>query len=241
MTAALKRIAVITGAASGIGATVVRRLASPGTGLLLHTGTNARGLDEVAETAADTGAVTRTVVGDLGESSTAQRIADECRAAFGRIDVLVANAGFAQKNGFGVLDEATLEHSPNVITKDFFRLVTAAPYISASGRIVGTSSFLAHVYRMGGNTFPASAAAKAGLEALVKSLSVHVASRGITVNAVVPGFIRKDAGAQGALDEAAWKCTLEQVPLGRLGTPDEVAVVIAFLCSEDTAYVTGQV
>src|SRR5687768_2290268 len=153
MTAAPQRVAVITGAGSGIGAAVARRLAGPGIGLLLHTGSNKPGLDRIAGLATAAGAATHTIVGDLGEPATAQRIADACSDAYGRIDVLVCNAGFAQKQGFGALDEATLEHSLNMITKGFFRLVTAAlPQIAADARIVATSSFLAHAYRLDGRT-----------------------------------------------------------------------------------------
>lgn len=237
-----QRVAVVTGAASGIGAAIARRLAVPGSSLLLHTGSNSRALKSVAKAAAHAGATIRTVVGDLGAAATAQRIVDECGAAFGRIDVLVSNAGYAQKTGIGVLDEVTFEPSLNVITKDFFRMAGAAlPLMGDGGRIVSTSSFLAHVYRMGGDSFPASAAAKAGLEALVKSLAVQIAPRAITVNAVVPGFIRKDPGVQAALDDKAWRRAEEQVPLGRLGTTDEVAAVVECLCNRDAAYVTGQV
>jgi NAD(P)-dependent dehydrogenase (short-subunit alcohol dehydrogenase family) len=234
-------VTLITGAASGIGAALCRRIAAPGQSLVLHTRKNREGLERVRAAAADAGAAAHLVLGDLGDPSVAGRIVDETLAKFGRLDHLVSNAGFADKRPFGTLDEAGLTASISAITGAFFRLVTAAlPALrkSPSGRVVAVSSFAAHVFR--GDIFPASAAAKAGLEGLAKSLAAQLAPSGITVNCVVPGYTQKDSGAHAALGADAWKRAAERVPMGRLGTPADAAALVAFLLSADAGYVTGQ-
>ena len=109
---------------------------------------------------------------------------------------------------------------------------------SPRGRVVVVSSFVAHRFRKG-ELFPASAAAKAALEALAKSLAVELSSTQTTVNIVVPGFTRKDEGKLGALPRAAWDEVAKRNPQGRLALPDEIAATIAFLLSDEAAHITG--
>jgi NAD(P)-dependent dehydrogenase (short-subunit alcohol dehydrogenase family) len=236
-------VILITGAASGIGAALARRLAAPEMALLLHTRQNRAGLERVAEDVQRAGAEVQLALGDLADATIAPGLVEQAERAFGRLDGLVHNAGFALNKPFGELRPAELDHSTAVIRDAFFGLASAAlPLLRAApcGRVVAVSSFAAHQFRLGGVVFAASAAAKAGLEALVKALAAQVAGQRITVNAVVPGFIRKDAGADMALDPAATARALERVPLGRLGLPEEVAATIAFLLSGEAAYITGQ-
>ncbi len=198
-----------------------------------------RGLESVARDARSAGADVAWPLGDLAEPDTAAALVEQAAGAFGRLDALVHNAGFALSKPFGTLTQAELDHSTAVIRDAFFAMATAAlPQLTAApnGRVVAVSSFAAHQFRLGGVSFVASAAAKAGLEALVKALAVQLAPRGVTVNAVVPGFVAKDAGAHAAIDPAATRRALGLVPIGRRAQPDEVAATIAFLLSTRGLY-----
>ena len=162
---------------------------------------------------------------------------------FGRLDVLISNAGFADRTAFANLTDQALTASTQAIQGAFFRLVRAAlPHLAGAsdGRVIAVSSFVAHAFRTNLTTFPASAAAKAGLEALVRALAIELGPTGTTVNAVVPGFIRKDEGARRAIGPGVLTSQTARIPLGRVGLPKEVAAVVAFLASTAATYVTGQ-
>jgi NAD(P)-dependent dehydrogenase (short-subunit alcohol dehydrogenase family) len=120
-------------------------------------------------------------------------------------------------------------------------LLAASVAAGGLGRFVAVSSFVAHRFTAGSSMFAASAAAKAGVEALVKSAAAEFAPRGVTVNAVAPGYVRKDRAGSGALAEAQWAQALARIPMHRLATPDDIAGTIAFLLGPDAAYLTGQV
>jgi NAD(P)-dependent dehydrogenase (short-subunit alcohol dehydrogenase family) len=235
---------LVTGAASGIGAALCRRIAAPGMGILLHTRERRAGAEAVAAECRARGAECVVELGDLAEAATAGRLVDAAVASFGGLDALVANAGFADRRLVGELDDAAFRRSIDAILTGFFRLADAArPHVvmaGTRGRILAVSSFVGHVFRLDGEIFPASSAAKLGMEGLARALAAQLASTGVTVNCVVPGYIRKERGAQAALDDAGRERASRRVPLGRLGQPDEVAAMLTFLLGSDAAYVTGQ-
>jgi len=235
------RIVLVTGAGSGIGAACCRRLAAPGTAILVHTRKNAEGAARVAEAVRERGGLAETMLGDIADPALPAALVARAVERFGGLDVVIHAAGFADKTPFAEAADATFAKSLDAVLWGFIRLARAAlPHLN-EGRVIAISSFVAHVFRTDVATFPASAAAKAGMEALVRALAVEAAAKGTTVNAISPGYTRKDPGAHAALTPAQWEAVTAKIPLKRLGTPEDVAAMAGFLASAEAGYVTGQV
>ncbi|MCW5731178.1 MAG: SDR family oxidoreductase [Alphaproteobacteria bacterium] len=231
---------LITGAASGIGAWTARRLAAPGARMALHTRASKTGLDAVARDCRQSGAEVETFLGDLGAEGLAERLTAEMLAALGGLDILVANAGFSDRTPIGELGTAAYDASHRAIARAFFLMArTALPALkdSSAARVIAVGSFVAHRFGAAGETFPASAAAKAAMEAMAKALAAELAPSGGTVNVVLPGYIEKETMKVSAEARARREAA---IPLRRHGAPAEVAALIAFLASADAAYITGQ-
>ncbi len=241
-----KQAVLVTGSSSGIGAALCRRLAKahgPEIAIAVHARSNKKRADALAAEIAGAGGKAEVLLGDIADSGEAARLVQEAFERFGRLDALVANAGFPIIKSLEEGTRADLDYAFRGNLFSFFELVQAArPHLKASrnARVVATGSFTAHVFRTDMRSFPMSAAAKGGLETMVRSLAAELAPDGITVNCVVPGFIEKDPGTGDGLSQHELKAMAARIPLGRIGRSNEVAAAIEFLLSPDAGYITGQ-
>jgi 3-oxoacyl-[acyl-carrier protein] reductase len=231
------RVALVTGASRGIGRAIARRLAAQGAHVLAAArGSNARA---VVEEIGAAGGRAEAIALDVTAAGAAEAAVKDVIERHGRLDVLVNNAGIARDQ---LLLRMKREDWDAVLTTNLtaaFALTQAAlrPMIrQRGGRVICIGS----VVGQGGNAGQANyAASKAGLVGFAKSVALEVASRGVTVNVVAPGLI--DTDMTRAITETAREEWAAKIPLGRLGTPDDVAAAVCFLASEEASYITGQV
>ncbi len=231
------RVAVVTGASRGIGRAVARELATTGARVL--AGARDQHADAVAAEITAGGGTAHAVSVDVTDSASVRRMIDTALDRFGRVDILVNNAGIARDQ---LLVRMKRDEWDAVVATNLTAAFTCAqaalrPMLKQRfGRIINISS----VVGLMGNAGQANyAASKAGVIGMTKSLAREVASRGITVNVVAPGMI--DTEMTRAVMQGPREAWASKIPLGRLGTPEEVAAAVGFLASDKAAYITGQV
>ena len=233
------KTAIVTGASRGIGRAVALALAEEGANVVINFAGNEGAASETAALCQEYGVQTLLVRGDVAVSEDCNRLVEETVKTFGTVDVLVNNAGITRDN---VLMRMSDEEFDQVIATNLrgtylcMKAVSRTMMKKRYGRIVNMASVVGLMGNAGQVNYAAS---KAGVIGMTKSFAREIAARGITVNAVAPGFIATDMTAD--LPEAAATAISASIPKGTMGSPEDVANAVKFLASEQSGYITGQV
>lgn len=233
------KVSIVTGASRGIGRAIAVELGKNGGRVVVNY---AGREDDARETAAQiesAGGEAIVVQGDVSVASDANNLVESALASFGRVDIVVNNAGITKDGLILRMKDEEWDQVQNINLKGAFHMIRAAarPMMKQRiGRIVNITSVVALMGNPGQANY---VAAKAGLIGLTKSAARELASRGITVNAVAPGYIATDM--TGELNDEVTARMVSQIPLGKVGNPVQVAKAVRFLASDNADYITGQV
>ena len=232
------QVALVTGASRGIGREIALELARAGADVAVNYAGNEQAAEEVVREIQALGRRAMKVRADVGVAAEADRLVNEVLEAYGRLDILVNNAGITRDNLLIRMKEEDFDAVIQTNLKGVFNCLKAAarPMMKQRyGRIINISSVVGSIGNVGQTNY---ASAKAGVIGLTKASARELASRGITVNAVAPGFITTDMTDR--LSQETKESLLGQIPLARFGEPADVAKAVRFLASTDAAYITGQ-
>jgi 3-oxoacyl-[acyl-carrier protein] reductase len=233
------RVAVVTGASRGIGRSIALELANRGAAVVINYNSSPGKANEVVAEIEKNGGKAKAVQADVSDFEAAQGLIQTAIDEFGKIDILVNNAGITRDQLIIKLTEEDWDSVIDINLKSTFNCSKAAvrPMMRKRfGRIISVSSVAGQMGNPGQTNYSAS---KAGQIGFTKALAREVASRKITVNAVAPGFV--DTEILDAMTDEAKAAITGMTPLGRMGQPEEIAYAVAFLASDQAAYITGQV
>jgi 3-oxoacyl-[acyl-carrier protein] reductase len=231
------KVAIVTGASRGIGEAIAKQLSSCGAKIILIA-RNSDQLVAVKETIISNGGIAESMAGDVSNLNSISEIVTNTIDKWGQIDILVNNAGIARDNIIMRMKEDDWDSVMNINLKGCFNGIksVARPMIkNKAGRIINITSVIGQIGNAGQSNYAAS---KAGIMGLTKSMAKELGSRNITVNAVAPGYITTDMTNE--LNDEVKEQMKSSIPLGRLGTPDDVANLVCFLASDEAGYITGQ-
>ncbi|HEY3425568.1 MAG TPA: 3-oxoacyl-[acyl-carrier-protein] reductase [Negativicutes bacterium] len=232
------KVAIVTGASRGIGRAVVIALAKAGAKVVINYAGNVIAAQEVEQVITNAGGQAILVQGDVSDAGAVEAMVKQTMDTYGRIDILINNAGITRDNLLMRMKEEDWDMVMNTNLKGIFHCTKAASRImmkQRSGKIINMTSVVGVMGNAGQSNY---AAAKAGVIGFTKSMAKELSSRGITVNAIAPGFISTDMTA--VLSDQVKTELATKVPLGRLGAPEDVAAAVLFLASDTANYITGQ-
>ncbi|MDU6260696.1 MAG: 3-oxoacyl-[acyl-carrier-protein] reductase [Clostridium perfringens] len=233
------KVAIVTGGTRGIGRAIALKLADHGANIVINYRNSDKEAEELKAILEEKGVKVLTVKCDISNFEDSKNLMDKCKEVFGKIDILVNNAGITKDTLIMRMKEEDFDNVIGVNLKGTFNCAKHASAIMLKqrfGKIINMTS----VVGIAGNAGQVNyAASKAGVIGLTKSLAKELGSRGITVNAVAPGFINTDMTA--SLSEKVKEEASKNIPLKRLGDPEDVANLVGFLASDVANYITGQV
>jgi NAD(P)-dependent dehydrogenase (short-subunit alcohol dehydrogenase family) len=236
------KVAIVTGSSRGIGRAVALRFAKDGAKVVVHcreTMDKARGVVEAIKAK---GGEAVAVKGNVGKKRDAEAIVAKALDDFGRLDIMVSNAGIVLDKRFVDSTDEDWARAMESNLDGFFHMTRAAlpPMLKQKwGRVIATGSCITEIADFGGNCYSVCTASKGGITAMLRPIAAEVAREGVTVNAVSPGYIATEM--LGEIDPAGLEAALKLVPMRRYGKPEEIAAAMAFLASDEAAYITGQV
>lgn len=238
MTNQIQRVAIVTGASKGIGKALALRLAKDGLAVVVNYASSQAAADDVVREIETAGGKAIAVKADVGTSAGITALFDAAEKSFGGIDILVNNAGIMKLLPLTETDDAEFERHLTVnLTGTFYGIREGGKRLREGGRIINFSSSVVGMYGPGYGPYAAS---KAGVEAMTHVASKELGKRRITVNAVAPGPVETELFMTGKSDELVQNI-IRNIPLGRLGQPDDIASVVSFLVGPDSGWVNGQV
>lgn len=233
------KIALVTGASRGIGRQIAKTLAAKGATVIVNYNGSAAKAEEAVQEIREAGGIAEAVQCNVSDFNSSKEMLDGIVAKYGRLDILVNNAGITRDNLVMKMSEEDFDAVIQTNLKGVFNCIhhiSRQMLKQRSGRIINISS----VSGVLGNAGQANyCAAKAGVIGITKSVAREMASRGITVNAIAPGFIRTEM--TDVLKDDIKKALMEQIPMKNFGEVEDIANTVAFLASEDARYITGQV
>ncbi|XZL29196.1 3-oxoacyl-[acyl-carrier-protein] reductase [Clostridium perfringens] len=233
------KVAIVTGGTRGIGRAIALKLADKGANIVINYRNSDKEAEELKAILEEKGVKVLTLKCDISNFEDSKNLMNKCKEVFGKIDILVNNAGVTKDNLIMRMKEEDFDNVIDVNLKGTFNCAKHASAIMLKqrfGKIINMTS----VVGIAGNAGQVNyAASKAGVIGLTKSLAKELGSRGITVNAVAPGFINTDMTA--SLSEKVKEEASKNIPLKRLGDPEDVANLVGFLASDAANYITGQV
>ena len=232
------RTAIVTGASKGIGAAIAKRLAADGFRVVVNYAMSAAEAQHVVSDIEAAGGTAAAVRADVADPAGVRALFDAAETSYGPVDVLVNNAGILKTSPLAQVSDEDFQRQVGVnLSGTFYGLREGARRVGDGGRIISLSTSIVGTYLPAHGVYVAS---KAAMEAMTRVLAKELGSRRVTVNAVAPGPVRTELFMTGRSEELIGKLTAE-IPLGRLGEPDDVARVVSFLAGPDGGWVSGQV